>query len=316
MSFRASLKNLIRRDAEHPSLRERAAELRGDLAGQTRRAIVAGSVAAAVPLPTLAAPAPDPSDLARACDAAVAHLAWINGATARGEEHWPDDRLHRELDTADGVLWRVADEPARNLNDIAAKARLIHASDGEMLGLSDLAGDRATATLLREVIALAPGRSLPPQQMPAAPVERAEYRARLLASYAEDRASRPVTSRLPGWTVRHEAAMLVQRRCWAIAREVVDLPPPKTADGLALAALASAILVEADFTSNDPTVTAAVGLTRAVLAFTGEPLPPGFAGFGDEPDHRERDQALHNGPEGHLPAWAMAQAQAEMNDDA
>jgi hypothetical protein len=59
MSLRTSLKNLIRRDAEHPSLRERAADLRGDLSGQTRRAIVAGSVAAAVPLPTLAALAPD-----------------------------------------------------------------------------------------------------------------------------------------------------------------------------------------------------------------------------------------------------------------
>ena len=313
MSLRTSLKNLIRRDPT-ASLRERAAELRGDLAGQTRRSIVAGSVAAAVPLPALAVHVTVTSDLARACDAGVAHLAWVNDS---GEplDSWRDDRLTAELDKVEGVLWRVADEPATSLDDISAKARLIHASDGEVLGLSDFAGDRATVTLLREVIALAPGRSLPPQQMPAPPVERAEYRARLLASYAEDRASRPVTSRLPGWTVRHEATMLVQRRCWAIAREVVDLPPPKTADGLALAALASAILVEADFTSNDPTVTAAVGLTRAVLAFTGAPLPPGFAGFGDEPDHRERDQALHDGPEGHLPAWAMAQAQAEMNDD-
>ena len=206
MSLRASLKNLIRRDAERPSLRERANYLRGAL--PSRRAIVAGSVAAAVPLPAMAA----------------AHIQ--------------------------------------------------------------------------------------------EPTEYADHRDRLLAAYAEDRASRPVTAQLPGWAVRHEAAMLVQRRCWAIAREIIDLPPPQTADGLALAALASAILIEADFTSNDPTVTAAVGMTRAVLAFTGAPLPPGFAGFGDEPDHRERDEALHAGPDGHLPAWAMAQAQAEMDDDA
>ncbi|MCJ2068481.1 hypothetical protein MKK75_06615, partial [Methylobacterium sp. J-030] len=52
MSFRASLKNLIRRDPA-TSLRERADEIRGSL---SRRTVVAGSVAAAVPLPALAAP--------------------------------------------------------------------------------------------------------------------------------------------------------------------------------------------------------------------------------------------------------------------
>ncbi len=60
MSFRTSLKNLIRRDPT-ASLRERAAELRGNLTGQTRRTIVAGSVAASVPLPALTAPAALPA---------------------------------------------------------------------------------------------------------------------------------------------------------------------------------------------------------------------------------------------------------------
>ncbi|MCJ2048780.1 hypothetical protein, partial [Methylobacterium sp. J-070] len=52
MSFRSSLKNLIRRDPS-ASLRERAADLRASL---SRRTVVVGSVAAAVPLPAIAAP--------------------------------------------------------------------------------------------------------------------------------------------------------------------------------------------------------------------------------------------------------------------
>ncbi|WP_419828327.1 hypothetical protein [Methylobacterium sp.] len=39
MSFRASLKNLIRRDAEHPSLRERAADLQADLSRVARQPV-------------------------------------------------------------------------------------------------------------------------------------------------------------------------------------------------------------------------------------------------------------------------------------
>ena len=53
MPLRAFLKNLIRPDAERPSLRERAADLRASL---SRRTVVVGSVAAAVPLPAIAAP--------------------------------------------------------------------------------------------------------------------------------------------------------------------------------------------------------------------------------------------------------------------
>lgn len=185
MHFRATLKKLIHRDATAPSLSERAAELRGSLTGQTRRTIVAGSVAAAVPLPTLAAP----------------------------------------------VL-----------------------------------------------------------------SERAEHRARLLVAYAEERQARPVAARKNGWTFEHEAAGLVYSRCRDIAREVVTLPPPKTADELALTAIAASILTEADLTDRDPTTVATVGLARAALAFTGTPLPPGFVGFGDAwPDlMRRADRALYD----------------------
>ncbi|MCJ2120670.1 hypothetical protein MKK65_29635 [Methylobacterium sp. J-001] len=139
-----------------------------------------------------------------------------------------------------------------------------------------------------------------------AALERTEYRTRLLIAYAEDRASRPIGIRARNGSIDEKAADLVQQRCWAIAKEVTALPPPNTIEGLALTALAAAILSEAD-DRDDPTVIAAAGLTRAVLAFTGTPLPIGFAGFGDEPDHRERDEAVHNAA-GSLPAWAVEEA--------
>lgn len=308
MPFRATLQKLIRRDAAAPSLRERAAELRGSLRGQTRRTVVAGSVAAAVPLPAIAAPTATPSDLARACDAATAHVAWVNDPAHRAE-HWPDERLNTELDRVDDVLWRVAEEPAAGLDDLSAKARLLIADTGQHFEDSEHASDRATLTLLREVVALSPTRSLPVAPRPL-PVERAEYRARLLAAYEEDRLRRPISNRAKGGDLEEDAAQLVGRRLWQTAREVLALPPPTTVDGLGLTALAAMVLTEADYTNDDPTITAAVGLTRAVLAFTSTPFPDGFVGFGDEPDHEERDAAVYSAP-GSLPAWAIEQAKAE-----
>ncbi len=87
-------------------------------------------------------------------------------------------------------------------------------------------------------------------------------------------------------------------------------------EGLRASALASAMLCEAESSTEDPTTVAAIGLTRAVLAVTGTPLPPGFVGFGDEPDYKQRDRALFD-PPGSLPAWAIAEIEAEdaANDD-
>jgi hypothetical protein len=62
MPFRLSLKNLIRRDPETPSLRDRASDLRGSL---SRRTVVAGTVAVAMPLPVAAATVqPSPEEAA------------------------------------------------------------------------------------------------------------------------------------------------------------------------------------------------------------------------------------------------------------
>ncbi|SFM61515.1 hypothetical protein [Methylobacterium pseudosasicola] len=88
MSLRSSLKNLIRRDAERPSLRERAADLRASL---SRRTVVAGSIAAAVPLPAIAAPAVSAPALPHP-DAELVALGerWLRARAAQDEamEAW------------------------------------------------------------------------------------------------------------------------------------------------------------------------------------------------------------------------------------
>lgn len=200
-----NLLNFRFRASYGPSLRERATELRGTLAGQTRRTVMAGSVAAAVPLPAMAA--------------------------ARAQE----------------------------------------------------------------------------------PTEYAEYRDRLLAAYAEDRACRSIEGEALINSIEDVASTLVMRRCWGLAEEIVALPPPRTLDGLAVLALAGAILWEVAH-PDEMRERSAVALIRSILAMTGTDLPPRFSGFGDEPDVGERDRALYNAP-GALPAWAIAEAKAEYDFD-
>lgn len=143
----------------------------------------------------------------------------------------------------------------------------------------------------------------------AATGERADLYDRLLTLYAEDREARPVQGREDG-TVASRAAILVSNRLWALARETIAMPPPKTMDGLRATALASAILCEAEHSEDDPTTLAAIGVTRAALSVTGTPLPPGFVGFGDETDHEARDDALFAKP-GSVPAWAIAEIESQ-----
>lgn len=116
----------------------------------SRRGLILGLAALPLAGGTVVA---GPSDLARACDWGVSHLAWINNpATDDGE--WPDDRLQRELARVDDVLERVIIEPSVSRADLQAKVRLMLASDGEYLGMSDCTNDRAFLTILREVMTL------------------------------------------------------------------------------------------------------------------------------------------------------------------
>jgi hypothetical protein len=138
--------------------------------------------------------------------------------------------------------------------------------------------------------------------------EYAEIRARLLAAYAEDRAARPVAGRAKAWSIEDEASILVFQRAAQICAEVLDLPAPQTRDGHGLVAIAAAIMWEAS-EPHDYQDRGAIAMIRAMLALTETTMPPGFVGFGDEPDLRARDVALYSGA-GSLPAWAIAEAEA------
>jgi hypothetical protein len=165
--------------------------------------------------------------------------------------------------------------------------------------------ETAAPTLRERAAALREGL----RRQDAAPGERADLYDRLLTLYAEDREARPVQGREDG-TVASRAAVLVSNRLWALARETIAMPLPKTIDGLRATALASAILCEAEHSEDDPTTLAAIGLTRAALSVTGTSLPPGFIGFGDEADHEECDAALFAKP-GSVPAWAIAEIEGK-----
>ncbi|MCJ2024726.1 hypothetical protein [Methylobacterium sp. J-067] len=147
-----------------------------------------------------------------------------------------------------------------------------------------------------------------PLPVMATPVERADLYDRLLTLYAEDHNARPARDN----PETERAAELVASRLWETARAVADLPAPKTLDGLRTTALAAAIIHEfALCGGKDMNDCAAVGLIRATLAVTGTPLPPGFVGFGDEPDFREREQASMDQRYSAVPAWAVAEIEAE-----
>lgn len=116
----------------------------------SRRGFLYGLIAA--PLASVPASASEPSDLARACDGAVARLRYVN-ENDEPDECWPDERITAENLAFDAVLDRSANEPAQSFGDLSAKARLILCELRENVGEGvDLnAGERALMAFLREV---------------------------------------------------------------------------------------------------------------------------------------------------------------------
>lgn len=96
---------------------------------------------------------PPPSDLAQACDWAVAHMAWIND-TSEPDHKWSDERITEEVARFDAVLRRVADEPSADVAVIAAKARVLLVEYRDAAARPANEAERALLTLLQEVIAL------------------------------------------------------------------------------------------------------------------------------------------------------------------
>ncbi|KMO30728.1 hypothetical protein VQ02_27615 [Methylobacterium variabile] len=124
-------------------------------------------------------------------------------------------------------------------------------------------------------------------------------RHRLLTAYAWFVASRPIEGSSNPTSSAPKAARAVNRAKRHEVSRVLALPAPTTLDGLRVFGLALALSLEGTSVEGDTDVAAA----RAILSATQESLPPGFIGFGDEPDYDDRDRAAWTGS-GSLPAWA------------
>ncbi|SDO59797.1 hypothetical protein SAMN05216360_12927 [Methylobacterium phyllostachyos] len=131
------------------SLRDRAANLQADLAR------IAQPNATQV-----TAPAPDaaqPSDLVHACNQAM--VDWNTIQPRSRAEDWGDEQLDEALDAYGAVFRRAINEPARDVAELQAKARLLlhdleahNTTDREESTLTD--DVRLTRVILREVAAL------------------------------------------------------------------------------------------------------------------------------------------------------------------
>ncbi|MCJ2070897.1 hypothetical protein MKK75_19235 [Methylobacterium sp. J-030] len=109
------------------------------------------------------------------------------------------------------------------------------------------------------------------------------HRDRLIAAHAAAMAVRSVFQEEHPDSPTYKAALAVDNRMWALIADVLSLPAPKTAAGLAVVGLALAFQVEGALAGrpweNEDKIAAAA---RAILAVTGTVLPPAFTGFGDE----------------------------------
>ncbi|MCJ2070059.1 hypothetical protein MKK75_14855 [Methylobacterium sp. J-030] len=165
MSLRTSLRNLIRRSPV-AALHERSAELHGSLAGQTRRTVVAGTVAAAVPLPVIAATRPqEPTEYADHRDRLLAAYAEDRACRSIDGEVQIDSLEDTVCTLVVRRCWTLAAEiatlpPPRTLEGLAVIA--LGATILWEVSHSDEKHDKAAIGLIRSVLALT-GTDLPPR---------------------------------------------------------------------------------------------------------------------------------------------------------
>lgn len=125
-------------------------------------------------------------------------------------------------------------------------------------------------------------------------------------AYRWHQEARPIANVCPWQSLEDRACTAVHKWMWRLCDEVLDLPPPKTAAGMAAITFAVGFIYEgfAACDRSDREDELSIRVARAIIGFTGIPLPPEFVGFGDEPDYAERDEAVMARP-GRLPAWAL-----------
>ena len=136
--------------------------------------------------------------------------------------------------------------------------------------------------------------------------------ADLLAAYVEQRAIMPLFDLMADSdTPDYRAGLRVDWRLRDLLSTIIKAPTPTTLEGLRTLALAMAIDAEGNLSGGQRgDCDVEYGLAaRALVILTRVALPAGFTGFGDEPDHEVREEALMSGPV-HVPAWAREEAGA------
>lgn len=132
-----------------------------------------------------------------------------------------------------------------------------------------------------------------------------QIRAELLAAYAEQRSVMPLFDPMTDSTTPgYRAAFRVEARLRDLLTAIIKAPTPTTLEGLGTLALAMAIDAEGNLNGRRGDCEPEYGrAARALVTLTNVALPAGFTGFGDEPDHEARDEALMSRPVT-VPAWA------------
>ncbi|MFH6785719.1 MULTISPECIES: hypothetical protein [Methylobacterium] len=137
------------------------------------------------------------------------------------------------------------------------------------------------------------------------PLHAEAYR-RLLIGYRWHQQARVVSNEARFNSLEEAAATKVSHWLWDQADKAFDLPAPRTATGMRTLVFAMAIMLEGEAANEhfDTEAKRAIRFVRAVMSSMGLTLPEEYPGFGDEPDHNERDAAIMTRP-GWLPAWAL-----------
>ncbi|MBK3400052.1 hypothetical protein [Methylobacterium ajmalii] len=305
-----NLRNVLRRNPDRPSLRQRAAALKAAAAKAIRRPNPEDAAGAA-PAETWEFLDTILLSLVRELSAIEASqnetLAAAGAADACDCPDWV--RLERDRKR---VLARIVSTQAHTMEGVRAKVSLLDLCSVRSFQqpFDDLS--RSIEADAARLGATAP--TVPPAPSPADP--HVALLPALRQAFAWTRESHPFGDK-PANSPEGRAHDAVLGHCWDLARHMVmDLPPPTTLAGLGALALALSVYAEEIIgrpledgldVQRHPEEWRLVAATRAMMSVAGvEPLP-GWTGFEVGPDSDARWEAVKaRAGKGSAPAWALA----------
>lgn len=307
-----NLRNVLRRNPDRPTLRERAAALK-IAAGLVIRPPKSGAGTAAAPVE--AGAILDRILIFRAQELVAIEAS--QDATLRATSY-PDaydspDWVRMEGDR-EKILAQVIATRAHTMEGVRAKATLLDL--GSVKHFQQPA-ERLAYSIAADVAAL--GVLPRPEQTGSQTAGHVDPHVTLLPAlrqaFAWTREAHPFGDE-PASSPKGRAHAAVMEHCWDLGRSIRNLPPPSTLAGLGALALALSVYAEEiigrpeDDGMDDqryPEERRLVAATRAMMSVAGVNPLPGWVGFEVGPDSDARWQAVKaQAGEGFLPAWALA----------